>query len=145
VVKANRHRKMRITILDKIHYAFIYFAYKSRDVKYRYRKGRGYRYIKYTDAAQRSMSLLLALTVFAISAILSTKGLSSIYNLFFALGSSGLLVLYLDFSISKKKLWKCRRMYPNSDKYLVYFVLFLISLVTLSFVIKNFCQIGNLR
>ncbi len=121
-------------ILDKIHYSFIYFSYKSYEVKYR--SGRGYQYIKYTDAAHRTIGLPFAITIFIASAILSKGGVKDPNNVAFSLGSVLALYLYLELSLSKKKMWKYRYLYPNSKKYVVFYAIFLVTLIVIAALIR---------
>jgi hypothetical protein len=118
-------------ILDKIQYSFIYFSYKSYRVKYR--NGRGYQYLKYTDGAHRAMSILFALTMFIVSAILTGKVSGNSTNVFVALGSVAIMASYLDFSVSKKKMLKYRYAYADAKKYMLYYFLFLIALIAIAF------------
>lgn len=94
--------------------------------------------MKYTDGAQRTLTLLFSITVFIVSGILNAKGMKSEINLFISLGSMLLMILYLELSMTKRKLWRLRREFPDSDKYLGYYILFLIVLIIISLIIKFF-------
>lgn len=118
-------------IFDKIQYSFIYFSYKMYRVKHR--KGRGYQYIKYTDAAHRTMSLVFTISALIVSVILTGKKIGSDINIYVAIGSLITIVLYLDVSVSKKKMLKYRYVYADSKKYMLYYFLFLVTLIAIAF------------
>ena len=122
-------------IIDRIQYSFIYLSYKSYRVKYR--GGKGYLYIKYTDYAHRIITILFALTTLIVTILISGNKISDDNNYYITFGLVLLVILYLDISVSKKKMLKYRYVYKDSKKYALYYILFLIILIAASFLFSK--------
>ena len=131
--------KIKVMLLDKIQYSFVYFSYK----KYRagYRGGKGYQYIKYPDSAHRIISLFFTLSTLIISTILSGREIGNAINMLVAIVALLIAVLYLDLSLSKRKMFKYRYIYKNSKKYILLYFLLLIFLIFLAFLYKTYMNI----
>jgi O-antigen/teichoic acid export membrane protein len=121
-------------IIDKIQYSFIYLSYKSYRVKYR--KGRGYQYMNYSDAAHRTVTILFALTFFISFAILTGGVKGNKMAVLAALAAVLVVGFYLDFAFTKKKLMKYRHIYPYAKRYILYFILFLIAMLLGAWIMK---------
>jgi cation transport ATPase len=113
--------------IDKIQYSFIYKSYKF--YRRSYRKGKGYQYIGYVDAAHRTIGIFFALTSFIVSAILTGKVAHSNMNVLVGIGAVLACAIYLDISVSKKKMLRYRHIYSKRKNYIIYYFLLLAGLI----------------
>jgi len=120
-----------IIIFNKILYSILYSVHKS--LRSKSMNGKNHMYKSYISNAYQLIGLPFLITIITSLQLLDLKNVSKENIFISSFVAVFLLIILLSVTITKKRMLKYRYAFAKRKKYILIYFLFLISLITLSF------------
>ena len=115
----------------KIYYSIVYLSYKS--LRYPVKKDGNHMYKSYITNAIRLIGVTFTLTILICLLLINIKDFRKDSIFLTALASGGVLMLLLNVTLTRKKLFKYRFIFTKSNSYAYLYAAFLFACIFVSF------------